>query len=269
MHSTIKIPLTVTKYWLYFLIFLVSFLILLPISFITYLNFYKILIPKSIISIPLTYEQLDYSKNGVSGDLTNAIDKLRVAGDAFYDDTIIYDVKLNTQYYCPSGNNEEFLVSYDVYNESDIITMESMSSGVFDIVCGFRFIHGEHNWLVPYNLKYWVPPILVNNKRHLNLNEIIFSLKASEIVETFRYSKNIKIKLDDEIVFKPGTIDLQFIVKWNGIRYYLFNYYYTCLIIGVGLFWFISCFVSFLTSIAIWSKFSNNVSTHDRKVKLS
>lgn len=233
LNFTIRIPVSVAKYLLYIAIMGISFLVILPFSILTYLNFYQILIPNSSISVPLVY---DKTNNLYNVDLASIKRQ--------FDDDLIYNLQLSLSGFCLRGNYDHYIIDYSFEDDR-------LNSGFFDVSCSPGFIYGKHNWFIPYNLKYWVPPMLVNDNVSINIRESITSLSSKTIKEL----PNLKITISSwAILFRPKYLYLDLVVEWQGIRYYLFNHYYICFFLGVGLFWLISCSASLLTCFYIWTK---------------
>lgn len=208
-------------------------MIILPFSIVTYLNFYQILIPNPSISIPLVYDKVTSLYNA---DISRIKRHLN--------DDLIYNLQLSLNGFCRRGNYDHYTIDYSFNNNR-------LNSGFFDVTCSPGFIYGKHNWFIPYNLKYWVPPILIDDDVSINFKESITTMSSEKIKQL----PNLEINIASTVIlFRPKQLFLNFTVEWQGIRYYLFNHYYLCFVVGVGLFWFISCSACLLTCFYIWTK---------------
>lgn len=141
------------------------------------------------------------------------------------------------------------------------------------INCDLRYIYVEKNSWVPYNLRYWVPPILVDIFKTVEVDWPLVYMSGSEIIDlmqkltpVFEFIENIPIIIDS----RHTTID--FVVEWDGIRFYMTNYYLTSLFVGAGGFWLLTSWVCLLTSLVFLSYIlrdteeKTSVKTIDRKV---
>lgn len=141
------------------------------------------------------------------------------------------------------------------------------------INCDLRYIYVEKNSWVPYNLRYWVPPILVDIFKTVEVDWPLVYMSGSEIIDlmqkltpVFEFIESIPIIIDS----RHTTID--FVVEWDGIRFYMTNYYLTSLFVGAGGFWLLTSWVCLLTSLVFLSYIlrdteeKTSVKTIDRKV---
>lgn len=256
----IRIPLSITRKWLYLVIWFVSVIILLPISILIYSYFYKVLIPDSIYSIrpDISHPENTYLQFDSVKPITNH--------------EIVYDLVLKTSITCQTGNNQVHSIPYKVYHEQNK-QLEVWSQGQFIYDCDIRNIYSENNWFIPFNLRYWVPPIIVNNFKTLTNVKKIGSINSKDLFKVFpkfnertfsgTYEGNLKIEFDYPL---KNLIEVQFVTNWNGLRYYLINYSLICLVIGISFIWSLNCTICFFTSLLVWYKFTQNL-TSENKIK--
>lgn len=234
-------PLFFTRQFLYSSILSLSILVLLPISVVSYLSFYKSLVPTERLSIPLSHHSSEPGKIVATFDSASAA--AYVSSNSDFD----YLVRLNLNAICRQEKSFHEL-SYAFLLASDINT-----SSKYIINCDLRYIYAERNWWIPYHLRYWVPPILVDILKLVKAEIELVDIAGAELRQNLRSplaseSSLTLLKLSFLIVdWRTSTVDL--VLKWRGVRYYLVEYYYTSFIIGVLAFWgacSTSCVVSAL-----------------------
>lgn len=215
-------------------------LVLLPLSVVTYLNFYKTLIPTERIQIP--------TKLTTNGDLANSkafvLDASEVLPFIRRNQDLQYLMRLNLNAICKLEK---------LYQEMEYIFRISDSSDFHDeflVNCDSRYIYAEKNMFVPYNLRYWVPPILVDIFKLVKTDWPLIYSSGKDLYGLLQNQQPIFTFKDSSALFidyRRSTIDL--VVEWEGIRYYLVNFYITSLIIGAGGFWLLSSWICVVSSL--------------------
>lgn len=129
----------------------------------------------------------------------------------------------------------------------------------FIVNCDSRYIYVARNNWIPYNLRYWMPPILVNILKPVQVDEPIVTMRASDLILALETEDTRPvITLDDAsaLVVNSKKSSIDFVIQWNGIRYYLVNYYLTSLVLGTTSIWVMSsffCLMSALVSLVYFS----------------
>lgn len=225
-----RAPLFVTRQVLYSTILVLAIcLVLLPISVVSYLSFYKTLVPTERFSIPLSSRSVDSTGNLVTAFVSNPAAQYVTANPDFD-----YLVRLNLNAICRQEKSFHQL-SYGFLIAGVAVESEHI------INCDLRYIYAEKNWWIPYHLRYWVPPILVDILKLVKAD--IELLEVSGVALRLHleplHTLNCSLTLVDlsflMVDWKQSSIDL--VLRWTGVRYYLVEYYYTSLVIGVLLFW--------------------------------
>lgn len=250
MKLTFNIPLAITRQWLYMLTLLISiFGILLPISIVAYLNFYKVLIPKPITRIPLRFDPFSSNEVGMKSSLhlNNMYELLKE------DPTIKYEIGLNLNVVCNRKNYD------DIYNINSAFSIEDkiVSNNSFLLNCDTRFIYNENNRFIPYRLRFWVPPILTNIDKLINIKSPLSVVTGKQLLELMsedERTSNALLRLDKRLVIDNNNSFLEMKIQWDGMRYYMLNYYFTSLFIGVLIFWIPSSFICLISSMIVLLK---------------
>lgn len=237
----VRLPLFLTRQVLYGLVlFTAFFVVLLPVSVVTYLNFYKMLIPSERILVATDFvnpgsEVLEYAR------------ATRVEPREFLplvQPDLDYLIRLNLQAICRFEKQFHVL---PYHFKIDLVTV----SDELIVNCDLRYIYVEKNKWVPYNLRYWVPPALVDIFKTVKVDWPVIYLTGAEIIKqvqqaapVFEFENPLPLILDS----RHTTID--FVVEWDGIRYYMSNYYLTSFVLGAGGFWILTSWICLLTSLA-------------------
>lgn len=244
------IPLAITRQWLYILTLLISiFGVLLPISIVAYLNFFKVLIPKPITRIPLRFDPSSYMEVGMRSSLhLNNIHELLKE-----DPAIKYEIGLNLNIVCNRKNYD------DIYNINSAFSIEDklVSNNSFLLNCDTRFIYNENNWFIPYRLRFWVPPILTNIDKLINIKSpltIVTGKQLLELISEDERTSEALLRLDKRLIIDNNNSFLEMTIQWDGMRYYMLNYYFTSLFIGVLIFWIPSSFICLTSSMIVLLK---------------
>lgn len=220
-----------------------ALLVLLPVSVAYYLSFYRLLIPVERLHIPSTaswkselreqavYMTTDSTTTAFLEEYANVTFLLRLNLKAFcYVETLYHDVPYQLQ-----------LADKDI--KSTIL-----------VNCDSRYIYVKQNRWIPYNLRYWVPPIFVDVFKSVLLDYEVVSMQGHQWLQalqegvTFTFQRSL-------LKYNPKDLLLDLVVEWDGFRYYLVNYYFTSMLAGAGAFWILSSIFSFLSALVVFGCF--------------
>lgn len=243
---SLAVPLAITRSWLYiFSLGVALLMVLLPLANLSYMKFYNSLIPQGSPRIPLN----PTITRSFEDPGSTILDLSQFWSDHPYkfDKLLHYEWNLHLDIFCDvQKNGAVFKIPYKIVNvlngaERDLL----VSSFILD--CDSRYIHHSNNRLVPFNLRFWVPPAIVDINRSIKFNLRKLILKGGALTGDIR---KIKVIFEGANFFKTNDDDtyLQFQVKFTGFRYYLVEHFYFCYVLGVAMLWFISSFVCVLMS---------------------
>ncbi|KAK6463703.1 hypothetical protein DFJ63DRAFT_335220 [Scheffersomyces coipomensis] len=222
--------------------------ILLPLSIITYVKFYNTLIPYASPRIPIHYKPNSIYDYDLSSDLIHLQSNL--PRKFKFDPLLDYKVSLNFEILCDTvKKGDVYQNSYSIINDQS----EPLFDHEFYVDCDSRYIYNNNNDLVPYNLRFWVPPMVVNIKRSIGFQLSNYRLNGKTLPSTF---ESFQILIDKSFIIVQDSSFIEFEIVYTGFRYYLVKHYYKCLFIGVLVFWSISCSTSFLTSMYLSTKYA-------------
>ncbi|KAK6197307.1 uncharacterized protein RJT21DRAFT_123101 [Scheffersomyces amazonensis] len=247
----ITVPITVLRNVLFGSTFFITYVfILLPLSTLTYVKFYNTLIPNTGPSIPIHYQSFNSNNNhsliGFNSDWIILQENL--PRKFKFDPLLQYQINVKFDVLCDSTKRGDvYKNSYSIISENDKVLV----SHEFYIDCDARYIYNNNNWLIPYNLRFWSPPPLVNIKRSIGFNLAHLRLTGNQLPKEF---KNFTIVLENPFIVIQDTSKLEFEIIYTGFRYYLVKHYYKCFVVGVVFFWYISCVSSFITSVYLSSQ---------------
>lgn len=240
-RTSVQVPLFFTRQALYSSIYVTSiFLVLLPVSVVSYLNFYRMLIPTERIRLPT--QLVDYE---ATIDGTSVLPFLQKNKDLRFVVQGSLHVVCNTE-------NAYLTVWYDyellkqlLYKDQVIVNCETQD----------MYTH-NNNW-VPYNLRYWVPPILTNTHRVVDVTFPIVHVTGEQLHAFVKARKQVlRLSHASGMLVDSRKTFVDFVIEWDGIRYYLVRYYFLSLAIGVFIFWVLSSWVFTLSSLACLAYFS-------------
>lgn len=264
-RGALKLPLFVTRQVLYgFILFTAIVLVLLPLSIVTYLNFYKMLIPTERIQVATKFYSGD---TGIRENFTHAVwdrstrvDPLAVLPFVTLNQDLTFLVRLNLHAICQWEKSFQMLHYTFKLSDDRTIVDELL------VNCDLRYIYVEKNRLVPYNLRYWVPPILVDIFKTVKTDWPIVYLHGSDLAEILRKLEPIFKFVDAQpILIDSRKTTIDFVVEWEGIRYYMVNFYITSFVVGAGGFWLLSSWICILSSLLFQSYF---LTASDEKVQI-
>lgn len=124
--------------------------------------------------------------------------------------------------------------------------------GEFLVNCDSRYIYVSKNRWIPYNLRYWTPPVLVDILKLVKVEEPIFTMKGKDLISIFEKQSKLPVfRFDDvsAVLIDSKLSTLDFVIQWDGLRYYLVNFYWTSLLIGAGSIWVVSSFFCLLATL--------------------
>lgn len=240
----IDVPLFFTRQALYmFVIGFTVLAILLPVSVISYLNFYKMLIPTERVQLPLKFTD-EHSNQTAHLNTASILPFLRMNSD------LTFLVQLGLRGECtssyPSGR-----LSYNFSMSS----YEPATDSIF-VNCDRRLVYVTKNLFVPYNLQDWVPPILVDIFQTFTIYESMITMDGSQLLKILSADPFTTLTFPRPYSFEISrSTTLDFVIEWDGIRYYMVKYRITSLIIGVFIFWSLSTFVCSLSLLYFAARF--------------
>ncbi|CAH6721003.1 hypothetical protein CLIB1444_05S01442 [[Candida] jaroonii] len=227
---------TVVRRWLYVLSIGFYMMAFVPFSVISYVTFYNTLIPNPVIKIPLHFQ-------GVKDHVLHASVDLEYYKSQFYP-TLNYDVIVNMEILCNRNRND------DIY---PLFTNVQLSGQVHDsqfiLNCDARYLYHENNWFIPYNLRFWTPPFLTNINKNTNLKVKATSVSTKDL----DFKQDVMVTISKDIIINNYETFLEFHVNYQGFRFYITQYYYLSMIIGVSIFWSFGVSVSALTCLYFFS----------------
>lgn len=231
-------------------------MVLLPISIVTYLNFYKMLVPVERFAVPASFFK-DTSGQGLLPvfseiDPSLALPFLRRNAD------LRFSVRINLRAVCFVEQ------SYHLLQYVFKLTPRLIRENSFIINCDLRYIYVDRNSWIPYHLRYWVPPVFVDIFKTVEVDWPLFYSTGAQLVELLRDQQSYLKFLDTRpIIIDNSRTSLDFVIEWDGIRYYLVKYYFLSLFIGVLIFWASSSFICMLSTVYYYNKFSEEEETSD------
>lgn len=245
--SLYTVPVSLTRNGLLVLVMITLVAVLLPFSVFTYLSFFKVLVPQR--SIVVSLEQV---RNPVLNGNRQFQGSLEAAWPQFdLDQRNRYDVAVLLVASCQSRLSDIHML----LSTND----KPLHRDLVPVSCNVMLIHNTNNWLVPYRLRYWVPPLLINDDNVVHVKEPFAYMDSQEIAST----KTLRLDLFDEPVH-AYLASIVFEIRYQGIRFYLHRYYLTSMVFGVAFFWCISSFVCFWTSLLIWQKEAETVPKREK-----
>ncbi|KAM9890525.1 hypothetical protein OXX79_011366 [Metschnikowia pulcherrima] len=257
-NSILRVNLFFTRQFAYVAILFAAIVgVLLPVSVITYLSFYKMLVPVERVQTPTKFAEVGPS---MRPSLSTSIYATDVLPFLCHNGNLTFSVRLNLDAIC----------KYETAHQSLSYTFEmSPQHKISDwllVNCDSRYIYVEKNNLVPYNLRYWVPPILVDVLKLVRVDHPLLYLKGHELHTalqtsnaTFTLEKMNFLFLDSRKTF------IDFVIEWDGLRYYLVNYYFTSLFIGAGCFWALSSVFCVLSAFVFSHRFLSDEIAEEKK----
>lgn len=206
------------------------------------------MIPSERVSAPARFFSLPNQKGKESTfHLEHVMPFLRQHGD------LEFTVNLNMNAICRLEK------LFQVLSYLFTIDPQHLYSGEFLVNCDSRYIYVAKNRWIPYNLRYWTPPVLVDILKLVQVEEPLFTMSGKELILVLVNQTSLPVFVFEDtsavlIDSKKSTLD--FVIQWDGLRYYLVNFYWTSLIIGVGSIWICSsffCLLAMLISLVYFS----------------
>lgn len=270
MQLDIHLPLAITRNWLYLCVyFATAFFVLLPLSIITYLNFYRILIPVSSSTLHTKFTPFHNDYRSVS---TPSDSLLRYFG--LHSD-LHYDINLHLKTICNTRTSEIAHVRYNAFtgnHNTDENNTPLAAEDVFIINCNLRTLYFEKNHFIPYNLRNYVPPFVVDitdtRTTIIPLRKGVSGQQISGLLQKPGAKQNVVVNVKSRSVYVDSDNSyFEFQVRWDGIRYYIYHYYFTSLVLGVGFFWAVSSLFCLISSLLVWSSVTSGTSDERKTQK--
>lgn len=247
-RGAVKLPLFFTRQVLYGSIYFTAIvLVLFPLSIVTYLNFYKTLVPTERIKVPTRFL---YDETSITGAKATVVDAQTLLPFVTLNEDLNFLIRLNLNAICKMEKSYQEM-SYTFTLSDDVKIFDDLL-----VNCDLRYIYAENNWLVPYNLRYWVSPILVNIFKLVRTDWPLVYLTGKELAPLLRHMDPVfAFKYPEALIIKSRESTIDLVVEWQGIRYYLVNFYVTSFVLGAGGFWLLSSWVCVLSSLLFQSYF--------------
>ncbi|OBA19403.1 hypothetical protein METBIDRAFT_33567 [Metschnikowia bicuspidata var. bicuspidata NRRL YB-4993] len=227
--------------------FVALLLVLLPISLMTYLSFYRMLIPVERVQTPTKFTEIGPI---MKPSLITDIDITGVRAFLQANDNLTFLVRLNLDAIC------KYETAHQSLTYSFNLCPELKVQDWLLVNCDSRYIYVEKNNWVPYNLRYWVPPIFVDVLKLVRVDHPLIQLKGHEILAALLGNKaSLTLEKMNFLFLDSRKTHLDFVIEWDGLRYYLVNYYYSSLFIGAGSFWVLSSFFCIVSAVAFLQRF--------------
>lgn len=238
--------ITLPQQFLYIFILIFSvFCVLLPASVASYLSFYKSLVPAERVSAPLRFRPAE----GHPHERWTGVETQEVLPFIRENRDLGFSVRLRLNAVCKA---EKLVQALDYVLE---MPPTQIHNGYLLVNCDERYIYVEKNHWVPYKLRYWVPPILVDILKHVAVDEQLFRATGEELVHTLVDNATLTFADASAVLIDSKTSTVDFVIEWDGIRYYLVNYYWTSMVLGAGAMWFTSSLFCLLTALATLAYF--------------
>lgn len=225
---------------------------LLPISTVTYLAFYRTLIPNEVIKVPLEFQYHDTALSHEGFEHVTMIDFSKLIPIVSKEPSFNYLVNLNIEVYCNKNRIDDiFPIAHELTIGNSSVTLRSQ----FVLNCDSRFLYHNKNGIIPYNLRFWTPPIITDIAKSVEINSPYTVINAKDLVTaiTSDNSHQGKLKWDQDLVVNFQTSFLEFKIMWHGFRFYLTYYYKASLVVGVLFLWSLSSFICLVTGVFMFT----------------
>lgn len=236
----IHVPLMLTRRWMYLVcVFAVIFGILGPFSVLSYYKLHEALIPAKSPPIPLDFTSSATQSIHVTGENSPT-------SNYEFDPLVKYRWNIHLNLICGDRLKGK-LIPVNYYISSDNLTLYE---NFFILDCDTRYAHNVNNQLIPYNLRFWMPPITVNFDRSVLINLDKYTSLGSDLAFT---TKKLSIQLQQVagLIVDNDRSWLDFQMEFNGFRYYINKYYTTSFIVGVGSFWSTNTILCLITALYV------------------
>lgn len=184
-----------------------------------------------MIRIPLLFVDLvDTNSNSVSRQSVN--DFRHLIHDFGQQKDVDYLVNLNLEFHCNRNRNDDvfpILNTFSIANTDVNVTKQMLLN------CDTRNIYNSNNMIIPYNLRYWVPPKLIDIERKVNIESNMVVLNSDQLVKMLRGLVTVEVL--QGVIINHENSYLEFIIQWDGFRYYITKYYWRSLCVGVFMFY--------------------------------
>lgn len=219
--------------WLYFMsIWFWLIGVLVPISMLAYLTFQDHSLPLEVVTVPLQFDSW--------GQITATPDLKYLK----FQPELKYQVSLKLQVFCNRNRND------DIFRIPTTLTLGPITkTSHFILNCDARYLYQQNNRLVPYNLRFWVSPIFSNLNKNVRIDVPFLQADGRELTRLLRGTSSVSITgsppVDDQNSY------LEFLVQWDGYRYYLQKYPIVLFLYGVSVFWSFAATVSMFVAMVV------------------
>lgn len=188
-----------------------------------------------MVRVPLEFTQAVDDKYGVIRQAYMDLSYLKP--ELCKQEHLTYDVRLSLEIHCNRNRHDDI---YPIFDRILFLNTLYGASKQFLLNCDARYIYNGNNKVVPYNLRYWMPPALIDINKSVNINSYVMTFHEDQLKEALQHL--VQIDILKNVIINHDNSFLEFVVQWDGFRYYLTKYYYRCLVVGVLLFYFVALF---------------------------
>lgn len=252
----LAIPLTITRRGLYIITLVAAvFLVLLPFSVIGYHEFYRGLIPNSSPRIPLRF----HKSNSMAVDVTAT----KTSTHFFeFDPLLSYKWQIHLNVVCgDSLQGRVVQLDWLVYQLEEVYYEDT-----FILDCDARSIHSSKNRFVPFNLRFWVPPVAVDINRDVDIVLDKFHMPGILLANPLDQF-TIKVEPTPGLLINNDNSYLDFQITFTGFRYYLRKHYILFGIIGIFACWSINSLVAVVTALLVLGTLNDDDVDNDFSMK--
>lgn len=238
----ISIPLVITRRWMYFFsLFMTVMFVLLPFSVLSYSKLHEALIPPNSPKTPLYFTSSSTQSVYITG-------KDSVNENYRFDPYLVYKWNVNLNLVCGDElKNKLFTVDYAIISQN-----ATVFNDFFILDCDISASHVHNNWFVPYNLRFWMPPITVNYDRSIDMALNKFKQPGHELMNK---STQFRIELQEipGLIVNNDRSWMDFQIEFSGFRYYIVKYYILSFLVGVFSFWSTNTIVCLITTFRVFN----------------
>ncbi|EGV62770.1 hypothetical protein CANTEDRAFT_115544, partial [Yamadazyma tenuis ATCC 10573] len=219
-----------------------------------YLTFHRILIPIGSYSIPLQFFNTGnfFASSIANVTLDHWIPELNKHPG------LAYSVSLKLELFCNRNRADDLFRFPSTFriDGTDVIKTSN-----FIMNCDSRSIYRHNNIVVPYNLRFWVSPVLSNLNKNVNVEFEYLKMTGMELVKHLK-EHVVHVSIEGHVIVNDDNTFLELTVQRDGFRYYLQKYPIQSFVYGVLIFWSFSVFFSLVIAFGL---FASDDSTSKRK----
>lgn len=215
--------------------------VLLPVSVMAYFNFYKMLVPS---------ERFALTTHFTGSPATAIVDPSAAISFLQQNKDLLFLVRLNLRAICR--------VEQQYHQLQYVFALGRKWEDYFIVNCDLRYIYTQNNHWVPYNLRFWVPPIAVDIFRFVRTDWRLAHFTGRGLLAALEHTPSISLHVDDFLLVDPATT-LDLVIEWDGLRYYLVNYFGVSAAAGIVFFWALLSCICLVSAVHFWQRFSSGI----------